>query len=105
MVRRDASGVTEMALKDAVRQGRALVVWCAAVSDESSFECWRGARLRWTRRTCRILCEQFDAETVEEFLRADTTATAPWERSQRADLRAMENAIELLVLLSSTMRG
>jgi len=105
MVRRDASGVTEMALENSVRQGRELVVWCDAVCDQASFECWRGARLRWTRRTARILSEQFDAETVEEFLRANATSGAAWERLQRADLRAMENAIELLVLLGSTLRG
>lgn len=105
MVRRDASGVTEIALEESVRQGRDLVVWCAAVSDEASFEWWRGARLRWARRTARILCGRFDAETVEEFMRANTTSGAAWERQRAADLRAMENAIELLVLLSSTLRG
>ncbi len=105
MVRRDPSGVTGMALEDSVRQGRDLVVWCAGVGDEASFECWRGARLRWARRTSRILCARFEAETVEEFLRANTTSGTAWERLQRADLRAMENAIELLVLLGSTLRG
>jgi len=105
MVRRDTSGLMTVAMKESVRGGRELLTWGQVVRDETSFACWRAARWRWTSRTLRMLTLQFEAETVEEFRRANMAAGETWEERLRGELRAMHNAIELLRSLASTLRS
>jgi hypothetical protein len=103
MVRRDTSGVVTVAVEESVRHGRELLAWGQAVADETSFECWRAARRRWLRRTCRVLTLQFEAEAVHEFMCANRVAGETWEERLRAELRAMRNALELLRSLAGTL--
>jgi len=103
MVRRDTSGVTTVTVEESVRHGRELLTWGQAVADETSFGCWREARWRWVRRTCRVLMLQFEAEAVQEFMRANNVAGETWEERLRAELRATRNAIELLHWLARTL--
>ena len=103
MVRRDTSGVTAVTVKQSVQHGRELLAWGQAVADETSFECWRAARRRWLHRTCRVLTLQFEAEAVQEFMRANRVAGETWEERLRAELRGMRNGLELLRSLASTL--
>jgi len=105
MVRRDTTGQLTPAVEDSLQGGRELLDCARAIEDEAAFERWRKAKTQWTRHTARMLTLRFEPETVQEFIRANDTLGETWEQLLRAELAAMRNAIDLLRMLRSTLRG
>jgi hypothetical protein len=93
-----------IAVARSVQQGRELLVWGAAVSDEAAYGVWHAARMRWIRRTLRLLALQFETEAAQEFVRASRTAGVTWQGCHTAALRATSDVIELLTALVGTLQ-
>jgi hypothetical protein len=104
-VRRDRSGVTTSALERSIHQGRELVSWGQELDDDAAFGCWCEARGRWTLRTTRVLVRQFEPEAVQEFMRNDIAAGEGWQQRAQHSVRALQDAVELLQALTSSLRG
>ncbi len=104
-LRRDRTGVTTSALERAVHEGRELATWGHAIEDEAAFACWRAARRRWTLRTTRVLVRQFEPEAVQEFMRSGVSVGDGWQERAHHSARAVQDAVELLQALASSLRG
>jgi hypothetical protein len=103
-VLRDTSGSIARELELSIEQGRELLRWRQSVGEPSSLAYWRGARHRWSCRATRTLTAHFAPESVAEFVRANDERGA-LRVGADGGLCALRDAIELLRVLASTLRG
>ncbi|HUA73979.1 MAG TPA: TIR domain-containing protein [Solirubrobacteraceae bacterium] len=91
-------------LGQCVKQGQALVQRATLVGDFSDYESWKSARKQWIDPTVQALAHIFGGpDQAREFTEAVQCpeGVKRWQEQYSADLRCVEEAIELL----TTLRG
>jgi predicted nucleotide-binding protein len=93
-------------LGQCIKQGHALVQRASLVGDFSDYESWKAARKQWIDPTVQALEHMFGgSREAREFADA---ATCPeqskrWQEQYTADLKCVEEAIDLLTVLQGEL--
>lgn len=93
-------------LAQCIKQGEALVQRASLVGDFSDYESWKSARKQWIDPTVQALEHMYGgAKEAREFAES---ATCPegvkrWQEQYSADLRCVEEAIDLLKVLQGEL--
>jgi predicted nucleotide-binding protein len=93
-------------LGQCIKQGRALVQRASLVGDFSDYESWKSARKQWIDPTVQALEHMYGgAREAREFTDAATCpeASKRWQEQYAADLKCVEEAIDLLTVLQGEL--
>jgi len=93
-------------LGQCVKQGQALVQRASLVGDFSDYESWKSARKQWIDPTVQALEHMYGGpREAREFADAVTCPedSKRWQEQYAADLRCVEEAIDLLTVLQGEL--
>lgn len=93
-------------LAQCIKQGQALIQRASLVGDFSDYESWKAARKQWIDPTVQALEHMYGrARESREFAEAATCpeSVKRWQEQYSADLRCVEQAIDLLKLLQGEL--
>jgi len=93
-------------LGQCIKQGHALVQRASLVGDFSDYESWKSARKQWIDPTVQALEHMYGGPgEARDFLDATTCPENPqrWQEQYAADLKCVEQAIELLTVLQGEL--
>jgi predicted nucleotide-binding protein len=93
-------------LGQCIKQGHALVQRASLVGDFSDYESWKSARKQWVDPTVQALEHMYGGPSeARDFLEATTCPenTQRWQEQYAADLKCVEQAIELLTVLQGEL--
>lgn len=93
-------------LAQCIKQGQALIQRASLVGDFSDYESWKAARKQWIDPTVQALEHMYGrARESREFAEAATCpeSVKRWQEQYSADLRCVEQAIDLLKVLQGEL--
>jgi predicted nucleotide-binding protein len=93
-------------LGQCIKQGQALVQRASLVGDFSDYESWKSARKQWINPTVQALEHMYSGpREARDFVDAVTCPDDPkrWQEQYAADLKCVEEAIDLLTLLQGEL--
>jgi predicted nucleotide-binding protein len=93
-------------LGQCIKQGQALVQRASLVGDFSDYESWKAARKQWIDPTAQALEHMYGgSREAREFADAVTCpeGSKRWQEQYAADLRCVEEAIDLLEVLQGEL--
>jgi predicted nucleotide-binding protein len=93
-------------LGQCIKQGQALVQRASLVGDFSDYESWKSARKQWIDPTVQALEHMYGGpREARGFVDAITCPDDPkrWQEQYAADLKCVEEAIDLLTLLQGEL--
>ncbi len=93
-------------LGQCIKQGQALVQRASLVGDFSDYESWKAARKQWIDPTVQALEHMYGGpREARDFADAVTCpeGSKRWQEQYAADLRCVEEAIELLTVLQGEL--
>jgi predicted nucleotide-binding protein len=93
-------------LGQCIKQGHALVQRASLVGDFSDYESWKSARKQWIDPTVQALEHMYGGPSeARDFLEATTCPENPqrWQEQYAADLKCVEQAIDLLTVLQGEL--
>jgi len=108
LVRDDPAGTLAGRLGNEIEGARQLLEFAELLADEFGFERWWEDFAQWRACCGEMLRRCFAREAAAEFYRATLVLdlSAPhWRRALQAAVTAIENMIELLVMLRATLQG
>lgn len=102
----DPRGTLRARLQGHLNEARELTIHGPLVDRHDAFVAWRERQRGWREATAETVRDEFEREAHEEFLHATIrTNTSPerWRQTLRGEMRRIEDAIELLLALQSTL--
>jgi predicted nucleotide-binding protein len=93
-------------LGQCIKQGQALVQRASLVGDFSDYESWKSARKQWIDPTVQALEHMYGGpREARDFVDVVTCPEGPkrWQEQYAADLKCVEEAIDLLKLLQGEL--
>jgi predicted nucleotide-binding protein len=93
-------------LGQCIKQGQALVQRASLVGDFSDYESWKSARKQWIDPTVQALEHMYGGpREARDFVDTVTCPEDPkrWQEQYAADLKCVEEAIDLLTLLQGEL--
>jgi predicted nucleotide-binding protein len=93
-------------LGQCIKQGHALVQRASLVGDFSDYESWKSARKQWIDPTVQALEHMYGGpREAHDFVDAVTCPENPqrWQEQYAADLKCVEEAIDLLTVLQGEL--
>jgi predicted nucleotide-binding protein len=93
-------------LGQCIKQGQALVQRASLVGDFSDYESWKSARKQWIDPTVQALEHMYDGpREARDFVDVVTCPEDPkrWQEQYAADLKCVEQAIDLLTVLQGEL--